>query len=109
MRWRNGVQISILGEKRFVGLTNEGAQRAVIAQICDVKRGVLSVKKVTNSGNRIDQDESYIENKRSGEGTPLKEIGGMCELSLWIHGNRTRRESVNSLLCRHSESETPRG
>ena len=32
----------------------------------------------------FDQDESYIENKRSGERTPLKETGGMYELSLWV-------------------------
>ena len=82
----HGVQIPNLEEKRFVGLTNEGVQKAVVAQICDVNRGLLSVKKVTNSGNRVvfDQDESYIENKRSGERTPLKETGGMYELSLWV-------------------------
>ena len=50
MRWRMVSKSPIIGEKRFVGLTNEGAQKTVVAQICDVNRGLLSVKKVTNSG-----------------------------------------------------------
>ena len=49
----NGVQIPNLGDKRFVGLTSEGAQKAVVAQKFDVNRGLLSVKKVTNSRNRV--------------------------------------------------------
>ena len=34
----NGVQIPNMGEREFVGVTENGAQRSILAQVCDVNR-----------------------------------------------------------------------
>ena len=82
----NGVQIPNMGEREFVGVTENGAQRSILAQVCDVNRGLLSVRKVTKSGNKVvfDEDGSYIQNKATGEITMLKENAGMYELVMWV-------------------------
>ena len=43
----NGVQIPNLGERKFTGVTAEGSMKSVEAQVCDVNRGLLSVRKIT--------------------------------------------------------------
>ena len=60
--------------------------RGITAQICDVNKGLLSVKKMARAGNRIvfDDDGSYIEDKKSGEKMWLKEKDGMYMLKLWV-------------------------
>ena len=60
--------------------------KSVVAQVCDVNRGLLSVRKITRSGNRVvfDNEGSYIENKTTGEVTRLKDDGGMYELTMWV-------------------------
>ena len=61
----NGVQIPNLGEREFVVVTEGGSQRSSVAQVCDVNRGLLSVRKVTKAGNRVifDEDRSYVRSK----------------------------------------------
>ena len=62
----NGVQIPNLGEREFVGVTEGGGHRGPVAngvaQVCDVNRGLLRVRKVTKAGNRVifDEDRSYF-------------------------------------------------
>ena len=82
----SGVQIPNLGEREFPGVTAEGSMKSVVAQVCDVNRGLLSVRKITRSGNRVvfDNEGSYTENKATGEVTRLKDDGGMCELTMWV-------------------------
>ena len=84
----NGERIPNLGEKRFVGHTDEGLERKVTAQVADVNKALLSVKKIVAAGNRVVfDDESYIEDKSSGEKTWLQEDHGMYMLRMWIkHG-----------------------
>ena len=84
----NGVQIPNMGEREFVGVTEYGAERSIFAQVCDVNRGLLSVRKVTKSGNKVvfDEDGSYIQNKATGEITMLKENAGMYELVMGSRG-----------------------
>ena len=43
----NGVEITNLGERKFLGYTEEGGQRGVAAQICAVNKTLMSVSKVT--------------------------------------------------------------
>ena len=68
----NGVQIPNLGERQFTGITEYGTMKSVVAQVCDVNRGLLSVRKVTRAGNRVvfvfDDAGSYI-----------WEYGNMCK------------------------------
>ena len=82
----NGVQVPNMGEREFVGVTENGAQRSIWAQVCDENRGLLSVRKVTKSGNKVVfvEDGSYIQNKATGEITMLKENAGMYELVMWV-------------------------
>ena len=81
----NGVRIPNLGEKRFVGTSEEGISRRLTAQVCEVNKGLLSVSKVTKAGSRVifDSDGSYIEDKTSGERMYLAERNGMFMLKLW--------------------------
>ena len=82
----NGVRIPNLGEKKFVAYTEEGSTRSLTAQVCDVNKPLLSVRKVIAGGSRVvfDQEGSYIESKVTGERTWLKEQGGMFMLKMWV-------------------------
>ena len=60
--------------------------KSVVAQVCDVNRGLFSVRKITRSGNRVvfDNEGSYIEIKTTGEVARLKDDGGMYGLTMWV-------------------------
>ena len=81
----NGVRIPNLGEKKFIGVTNEGVKRKLVAQVCDVNKALLSVSRVTNSGSKVvfDSSGSYIEDKNTGEKIHLEERNGMFMIRLW--------------------------
>ena len=78
----NGVRIPNLGEKKFIGVSDEGISRRLTAQVCDVNKGLLSVSKVTKAGSRVifDSDGSYIEDKTNGERMRLSERNDMFML-----------------------------
>lgn len=82
----NGVEIPNLGERKFVGVTEEGVARPRTAQICAVDKTLMSVSKVDKAGNRVgfDDDGSYIEHKSTGERIWMEQIGGMCYVKLWV-------------------------
>ncbi len=82
----NGVRIPNLGEQKFSGTSDEGIQRTLTAQVCDVNKALLSVKKVVAAGNNVvcDQESSYIEDKQTDENMWLQEQNGMYMLKLWI-------------------------
>jgi hypothetical protein len=83
----NGVRIDNLGEKKFTGVATEGAKRQIVAQICDVNKALLSVRKVVGAGNRVVFDEvSYIEDKDTKERIYIymEDQGGMYVLKLWV-------------------------
>ena len=60
--------------------------RNLTAQVCDVNKPLLSVKKVLKAGHRVvfDEDGSYIEDKVTGETMSLREESGMYVLKLWV-------------------------
>ena len=82
----NGVQIPNLGEKKFVGISEEGVARGLKAQIAEVNKGLLSVAKVVKNGNRVvfDDQGSYIEDKETHERMWLEERQGMYMLKMWV-------------------------
>jgi len=81
----NGVRIDNLGEKRFTGITTEGSQRGITAQICEVNKALLSVRKVVSAGNKVVFDDvSYIEDKDTGERILIEDQGGMYVLKMWV-------------------------
>ena len=82
----NGVKIPNLGEKRFVAESAEGVRRNITAQVCDVNKALLSVKKVVAAGNRVvfEEEGGYIEDRLTGDCMWLEEAGGMYMLSMWV-------------------------
>ena len=51
-----------------------------------MNKALLSVSKVVKAGNRVvfDGDESYIQDRTTGEKIRLKEQNGMYVLKLWV-------------------------
>ena len=82
----NGDVIPNLGEKKYVGVSEEGISRSITAQVCDVNKVLLSVKKMTAAGNRVVLDDagSYVEDKNTGEIMWMREENGMYMLKLWV-------------------------
>ena len=87
----NGVQIPNLGEKQFVGVSHEGISRHITAQVCEVNKGLLSVRRMVAAGNRLvlDGQGSYMEDPQTGEIMNLEERQGMYILRLWTKVPRT--------------------
>ena len=83
----NGERIDNLGEKRFSCVGEEGYECNMKAQVCDVNKALLSVRRLTQAGNKVvfDPNGSYIENLETGEKMNLQEKGGMYVLKLWVH------------------------
>ena len=82
----SGHQVPNEGEKRFVAMTEEGAEKGLTLQVCDVTQGLLSVSKMMKAGNRVifDEEGSYIQNKATGDRTWMTERSGMHVLKLWV-------------------------
>ena len=83
----NGTRIPNIGEKRFLGVSEEEVTRGITAQVCEVNKALLSVSKVVKAGNRVvfdDSEGSYIEDKATKEKMWLREEGGMYMLRLWV-------------------------
>ena len=82
----NGDKIPNMGEKKFVAVSAEGVKRNITAQVCDVNKPLLSVRKVAAAGNRVvfDSEGSYIEDKATNERMWIKEEGGMYILQMWV-------------------------
>ena len=81
----NGIRIPNLGEKKFSGVSNEGFLRDMTAQVCGINKGLLSVSKLVEKGNRVvfDKSGSYIQNQWTGEKMKLKAERGLFMLQLW--------------------------
>ena len=81
----NGIRIPNMGEKRFLGVTQEGLGSIVKGQVCDINKCLLSVSKMVEKGNRVvfDQGGSYIEDRQTKEKMYLEERRGLYVLKLW--------------------------
>ena len=75
-----------MGEKTFKAYTDQGHLRHMTAAVTEVDDALLSVSTVVKAGNRVvfDDSGSYIENKQSGEVTPLTEQRGLYKLKVWV-------------------------
>ena len=89
----NGSQIPNLGERKFLGWTEEEGQTAVVAQVCAVTKNLLSVSGMTRNGHRVvlDDDGSYIEDKTSGEKSWMHKVNGMYMLKLWVSKKTSKK------------------
>ena len=82
----DGTYIENLGEKTFTAYTDVGHEHYLTAQVTDVNKALLSVSKLVDKGCRVvfDGADSYIENKTSGDWSPLEEKNGMYVQKLWV-------------------------
>ena len=89
----SGDLLPNLGEKEFIGTTDNGVTRHLTAQVADVNQGLLAVRKVMKAGHRVvfDDDYSYIEDKKTREDMPMRDDGTMLLLKLWC----TKTTKVN--------------
>ena len=88
----DGTEIPNLGERKFLGFTEEGVPWGIKSQVCAVNKTLMSVSKMTAQGNRVvfDDDGSYIEDKSSGDVTWMKQVGGMYMLKMWVSRKTTK-------------------
>ena len=90
---RRGVQYEVasgslipnLGEKKFVAVDEQGVERSMTVQVCDVNKPLLSAHKIVQAGNKVvlSKRGRYVEDEETGEKMYLKEVGGMYMLKLW--------------------------
>ena len=69
-----------------MAVTDGGEPRKLVAQICEVNKSLLSVRRVLEGGNRVvfEQGASYIENVTTGEKVWMVEKEGMYTIKLWV-------------------------
>ena len=70
-------------------VTVQGADsggRGITAQVCDVHRPLMSVKRMCKSGHRVvfDDEGSYVESKHTGEKLKIIEEDGEYLLDVWV-------------------------
>ena len=83
----NGIKIPNMGEKNFIGHTEDGHARNLTAQVCEVNKALLSVSRLVKAGNKVvfgDEDGNYIEDKVTKERMYIAEEGGMYALKMWV-------------------------
>jgi hypothetical protein len=88
----NGKKIPNLGQKSFVTHSEDGMERNVVAQDCEVNKALLSVSKVVGQGNKVvfgefdeyDNTMSYIEDNITKERLWMVEGNGMYALKMWV-------------------------
>ena len=61
----NGTRIPDIGEQKLHAVTDEGVNRMLTMQVCDVNKGLLSASKIAQKDHRVvfDSEGSYIEDK----------------------------------------------
>ena len=82
----SGHQIPNEGEKRLQAITEEGSEKKVTLQVCDVNQSLLSVARIVAAGKKVvfDQEGSYVESNATGDRTCLRERVGMFIMKLWV-------------------------
>ena len=65
--------------------TTEGVQRKIKAQVCDVTKALLSVRRLVDSGHRVvfDKARSFIEDCQTQERMYMAESNGLYTLKVW--------------------------
>ena len=84
--------LSRFGEKRVIGHTDyEGLRRTITAQVCEVSKPLLSVRKLVESSHSVifDRQGGRITNDTTGEQIWLHEVDGMYRLRMWVPTNAT--------------------
>ena len=82
----DGTLIPNEGEKSFVAMDENGTTRGLKMQVTDVNKALLSVRRITQAGNRVilEEDHGWIEDKSTGECMPLTMKEGMYMIKMWV-------------------------
>jgi hypothetical protein len=85
-RAANGYTILNEGKKEISVLAQHGQQRRLVMQVCDVTKPLMSVSKSNAQGNIFvfDGDNSYMQCKKTGETTRIREEGGVFVLYAYV-------------------------
>ena len=72
-RVANGATILNKGELNLTGAARNGVKMNVISQTANVTKPLASAREIIKAGNRIvlDEDTSYIENKKTNKRIPI--------------------------------------
>ncbi len=67
-------------------MSQEGVWRTLRVQVCDVNKPLLSVSKLAEAGHRVVfyEEQSYIQDRRTGEKMALHKKDGVYVLRLWV-------------------------
>ena len=81
----NGVTIPNLGEQKILARMQKSFQKHIKAQVCDVSKALLSVKRLVEMRSRaiFDSGGSSFEDLYRGERMNLVEKGGLYVLKVW--------------------------
>ena len=90
----NGNSIRNKGELTLRGTAENGVKLNVISQASDVTQPLGAAREMIKAGNRIvlDEEESYIQNKRTQKKIPMKRDNGMFIVTMKIQKGNKRYE-----------------
>lgn len=85
----DGTLIENEGEKEFVSWTENGAKVKMVAQVADVTKSLLSVRRVVDRGGTVVFKKGYgwIETS-AGRKVWLRQKEGMYVVRLWVNRNK---------------------
>ena len=82
---KNGAPIPNMGEQNVIGFTMEGQRRAMKWTVAPVRKPLISVGKLVESGNEVVLGKNpRIINQRNGQVTKLRKQGGVYLIDIWI-------------------------
>ena len=104
----NGAAIVNKGEITLRGKAENGTSMNVIAQVSDVTKPLAAVREILKGGNRIVMDEevSYIENKKTGKKIPIKRDNGMFVVTMTIPKRSNREMERQYAIMAAGDQET---
>ena len=87
-----GEVLPNLGERRVVGVTDEGHEVSTVYQIAEVGKPLGSVARMCDKGNRVvfEQDGGYIMNLANGWCTQFERKDNVFILRTWVKKPRTQ-------------------
>ena len=90
----NGSEIQNYGKRVIKGFTGDWIPIESTVQVAEVKRNLAGAMRIMKSGNRIvlDDDGSFIEDKKTGRQINMRMENGEFEFDLWIPKPKSKME-----------------
>ena len=90
----NGAIIENEGERKATVHTLDGVKRSMTFQVTTVNKALASVARINEKGHIVvfDGENSYIQNKATGEIIPLKKKQGTWVLQVWVEKEPTEEQ-----------------